>query len=183
MAEKITRVYEDVRDQDALDHFSRYGHIALANVYDPSLGDDAASSVYRRVRLHSNNRLSGQTGDVRYMPSNISDSLTRIISAAINHVDTLNNPDVDLPSDKVHAQVIDHAPGAQGNWHKDLGIIVTTLQGSSLLEIDGEGQQPDATYELVPGRIVVMNPTRRLLHRGVAGRNTSRTGLAIERMR
>lgn len=183
MAENITTIHESVKDDDAREHFSRYGHVAIANVYNSELGHDAASSLYRRVRLHSSNRLSGQTGDVRYVRGNLCDPLTQIISAAIDHVEFFNDPAVSLSADKVHAQVIDHAPGAQGSWHKDLGIVVTTLQGSSLLEIDGEGQQPDASYELVPGRIVVMNPERRLLHRGVAGRDTSRTGLAIERMR
>jgi len=181
MAEKITHIYESVQD-NAKKHFALYGHIALANVYDHHAGLEAAQSAVS-TRLHHNNRLSGQTGDVRYMPGQSANPLSRVIDAAIQNVELLAEPAVSLTGNAIRAQVIDHSPGAVGGWHEDLGIIVTTLSGRSWLEIQGQDDNPDAAYELVPGRIVVMNPLRRLRHRGVAGSDTSRTGLAIERKR
>lgn len=181
MAEKITHIYESVQD-DAREHFARYGHVALANVYDFDDGAAAADSALA-TRLHHNNRLSGQTGDVRYIPGQTNNPLSKVITAAIRGVELLEEPAVSLTGSQIRAQVIDHAPGAVGGWHQDLGIIVTTLKGQSWLEIQGQDEDPDAAYEIVPGRIVVMNPLHRLRHRGVAGHNTSRTGLAIERKR
>lgn len=182
MAEKITTIHESVEDKGAQDFFLEFGHVALANVYDPTLGDEAASYAFRRSRLRVNDRISGQTGEVRYSHG-LGDPLSKVIHSAIESVEMLGNPTVSIAADRVRAQVIDHGPGAEGMWHRDLGIIVTTLQGSSHLEIQGEDENPDVAYELVPGRIVVMNPKHRLLHRGVASPTSTRTGLAIERMR
>ena len=182
MAEKVTTIHESIRERSAQEFFAHYGHIAVANVYDPLLGDQAASAAFRKTRLHVSDRLSGQTGDVRYSTNYSADPLSGVIYSAIQNSDLLGNPEVSFPAGKVRAQVIDHAPGAEGMWHKDNGIIVTTLRGRSWLEIDGEGKSPDAAYELVPGRMVVMNPSHRLLHRGVAASSVSRTGLAVERM-
>lgn len=181
MAEKITHIYESVQE-NTREHFARYGHVALANVYDPTAESVAADSAML-TRLHHNNRLSGQTGDVRYRPGQLTNPLSRVIDAAIQNVELLDEPAVSLMGSPIRAQVIDHRPGAVGGWHEDLGIIVTTLKGQSWLEIKGQNEDPDAAYELVPGRIVVMNPLCRLRHRGVAGHDTSRTGLAIERKR
>lgn len=181
MAEKITHIYESVQE-NTREHFARYGHVALANVYDPTTGSVAADSALV-TRLHHNNRLSGQTGDVRYIPGQTNSPLSKVISAAIHNVELLDEPAVSLAGSPIRAQVIDHSPGAIGGWHEDLGIIVTTLKGKSWLEIQGHNEDPDAAYELVPGRIVVMNPAYGLRHRGVAGHDTSRTGLAIERKR
>ena len=183
MPEKVTTIYESPHDDQAKEFFAEFGHVALANIYEPTLGADAAKYAYQRTRLHTNNRINGQTGDIWYSMGQLSNPIARVITAAIQNAELLEAQDIFLRENKVRAQVIDHAPGAQGAWHKDFGMIVTTLQGSSQFEIDGEGKTIDANYHVTPGTIVVMDPSRKLLHRGIAGANVSRTGLAIEQAR
>ncbi len=183
MSEKITTIYERADDENAREFFARYGHVALANVYDSSLGQPAANVVISRVRLRANNRLSGQVGNVNHSDLSANNPLGHVIMSTLQSAETLGEPFESMNVDELRAQIIDQRRGAEGVWHRDNGIIVSTLEGSSRFEIDGGDDSVDAAYELEPGRIVVMNPRRRLWHRGVATSRSSRTGLAIAKTR
>ena len=182
-SEKIIKLHENAGDESTREFFMQHGHVALANAYDLSLGEPATRVADRSTRLHANDRLSGQTGDIRYAHLGADNPLKRIIALTIQSMEQLGKPLTDAVDGNLRAQVIDQRPGAVGMWHRDNGVAVTTLQGSSWLEIEGEDNNPDAVYELIPGRIVVLNPALRLLHRGIASEKSPRTGLAIERIK
>ena len=181
MSEIISTIHERADDRRTRDFFAQYGHVAIADAYDSMLGDLATLAADRSARLHTNKRLGGQVGDINYGHLRADNPIRRVIVSIIQNLELIGEPFEAITNEELRVQVIDHRPRAEGVWHQDKGVAVATLNGSSWLEIKGSGDAPDAAYELIPGRIVIMNPTLLPVHRGVAG-GVSRTGLAIERV-
>src|SRR5690606_19640148 len=152
MAETLTHIHERAEDESAREYFAKYGHVALANVYDASLGESAILAATKGMRLHTNGRLSGQTGDVRYSHLASDNPLKQVITSTLRILDQLVGQFDLASSERPRGQIIDQRAGAEGIWHRDNGVAITTLLGGSWFEIKGEDGSPDAAYELKSGR-------------------------------
>ncbi len=170
----------------AREQFTRVGHVGIAELYGPYLGEQALAEIRKGLIKSKPRGVRSYTARLRPPNPTREKAYTTIIEAIQEGARILGRDIAPAASgEAAQIDLLEMEKDGRGDRHRDkTGLVdivaVANLTGVSGLRIeDGDGSGGESVYTFGPGPVIYHDLSRQLVHQGFTGPDDSRFGLAV----